>query len=116
MIISFFCLSCKRVDEAKILTTCDEKSINNFLWFQEIKNGKTECTIYKGATLYMFFPDDSTSAAKETLFLLENPAASLGTCLSVLYNCSGKVKSLLGEDRTKFLEAHTNGKIIWQKD
>lgn len=111
MIICFFGLSCEKIDDANVLTFCNGKSIDDLQWFQDIKEGKTQCTIYSGAILTAFSSD------KEDLFLLYNGASSLYSCSQMVYNCSGNIISSdwTTDDWNNFKESHAKGTIIWQR-
>ncbi|HTN19159.1 MAG TPA: hypothetical protein VL125_01745 [Pelobium sp.] len=111
MIICFFCLSCEKIGDANVLTFCDSKSIDDLQWVQDIKEGKTQCTIYSGAVLTAFSSDN------DNLFLLYNGASSLYSCNQMVYNCSGHIISSdwTIDDWNNFKLSHTKGTTIWQK-
>lgn len=111
MTVCFISLSCERIDDENVLTFCDSKSIDDLQWFQDIKEGKTQCTIYNGAILTAFSSDT------EDLFLLYNGMSSLYTCTQMVYNCSGNIISSnwTADDWNNFKVSHTKGTIIWQK-
>ncbi|TZF85560.1 hypothetical protein FW774_00305 (plasmid) [Pedobacter sp. BS3] len=95
-----------------IATFCDEKTIDTMQWVQDIKDGKTECQLYKGATLTMFSSD------KGNIFCLGNNASSIGVCNDILYDCSGnKLGNLPGGKVDEiFYSTYSKVKIIWQKE
>ena len=113
-----FCLiglTCKKKNETekeeeKKLMICDGSPLE-LLWIKDIIADKSECKIYRGAFLTMYI------STKETLFLLQNGASSLGRCNFILYNCEGKILSnfFLAGERENFYASHSNGKVIWQK-
>lgn len=77
IIISVIGFSCKRSDDNDTLSFCGGKSLDDLPWFKDIRDGKTECTIYPMAVITQHEYNN------QTVFYLSNGATSLGVCMKL---------------------------------
>lgn len=107
--ISFAFPSCK--DEPKVTASsiCNvQNPIEDLTWLSSVLNSKLDCKIYSGASLYSYVYN------KATVFYLQNPASSLGTCTELAYDCSGNKLFSSSEEWSNFKTGRTDKKLIWK--
>lgn len=109
LMVCFTLPSCK--DESKVATasTCNvQNPIEDLTWLSNVLNGKTDCKIYSGASLYSYVYN------KATVFYLQNPASSLGICTELAYDCNGNKLFSSIEEWSNFKAGRTDEKLIWK--
>lgn len=81
--------------------------INQLDWLQQLISSNTSCTIYNGAKLFSYKYN-----GKEVFYFV-NPASSVFTCTSVVFNCDGSKFEI--SNWQDFETNRINEKLLWKK-
>lgn len=111
LVVCFTLLSCKEEPKVTTSATCNfQNPIEDLVWLSNLLNGKTDCKIYSGATLYLYVYNNAT------VFYLQNPLSSHGICVESVYDCNGRrLFSWIDESQWNSFKANrTNEKLIWK--
>lgn len=108
---SIVILSCTKNASPDLPRLFCEKTdpINQLSWLKNLIDGKTNCMIYSGATVYGY------TYNKTQIFYFQNPASSQGTCTQAIYDCSGSLVDSSDQNLMNFVQNRLNGELLWKK-